>query len=46
MIMMIHGALPIAVKAVERVVFFGAAPQEVFIPVDTAPPPMYHCPRP
>ena len=33
-------------KELESVVLAGAAPQDVFMPVDTAPPPMYHCPSP
>ena len=35
-----------AENASESAVLAGAAPQEVLIPVETAPPPMYHCPIP
>ena len=44
--MMIHGAPPMAEKDDDNAVRTGAAPQDVFMPVETAPPPIYHCPDP
>ena len=43
---MIQGARPMAEKLSDRAVRAGALPLGRRMPVDTAPPPIYHCPSP
>ena len=42
MMMMIHGARPMAEKESDSAVRTGAEPLGRRMPVETAPPPMYH----
>ena len=46
MMMISQGSLPMARKSSPSLIRFGSAPAGVRMPVDTAPPPMYHWPRP
>ena len=46
MMMISHGSLPMALKEGSSLMRAGCAPAGVRMPVETAPPPIYHCPRP